>query len=58
MPIGAPVETRPSRDFPTSGADILVKQFIASGDRTRNEPLSSEIEGHRVAVWHWPRHAK
>ena len=40
------------------GSDIPIKQFIAPHDRTRDEPLKSEIEGKRVPVWHWPRHAE
>jgi hypothetical protein len=41
----------------TSDRDIAIKRFIAPGDGTRNEPLPHEIEGQRLAVSHWPRHA-
>ena len=42
----------------TSAAEIPIKQFIAPDERSRNEPLKSEIEGKRVDVWHWPRQSE
>lgn len=42
----------------TSDRDIAIKRFIRPGGHTRNEPLPEEIEGQRLAVSFWPRHAE
>ena len=42
----------------TSDRDVAIKRFIRPGDHTRNEPLPEEIEGQRLAVSYWPRHAE
>ena len=42
----------------TSDRDVAIKRFIRPGDRRRNEPLPEEIEGQRLAVSYWPRHAE
>ena len=42
----------------TSDRDIAIKRFIRPEDRTRNEPLAAEIEGQRLAISYWPRHAE
>jgi hypothetical protein len=42
----------------TSDRDVAIKRFIRPGDGTRNEPLPEEIEGQRLTVSYWPRHAE
>src|SRR5688572_11300983 len=42
----------------TSDRDVAIKQFIRPGDHNRNEPLPEEIEGQRLPVLYWPRHAE
>ena len=42
----------------TSDREVAIKRFIRPGDHTRNEPLPEEIEGQRLSVSYWPRHAE
>jgi hypothetical protein len=49
-PSGEPVQT--------SDSYIAIRQFVDPNDVTgRRVPLRSELEGRRLAVWHWPQHA-
>lgn len=41
----------------TTDRDIAIKQFDGPEDRAGHEPLPGELEGQRLAVLHWPRHA-
>lgn len=42
----------------TSDTYLSIRRFVDPNDTTgRRVPLREEIEGQRLAVWYWPRHA-
>jgi hypothetical protein len=43
----------------TSDRDIAIGRFVDAKDTTgRRVPQPSEIEGRRIDVWYWPKHAE